>query len=262
MTLPGMLALLVERRHHHDRRPARRAEAVRVPAQFGLGKPTGEGMPGEAAGPAAAAGGLERLGARLDPDRAQRRRHAAADGRRVRRDRQRRHVGAAAPGQGDDRAGRHADARAARRRPGRCSARRTRPRCAPCWRRSTTVDRRDRPLGARSPATGSPARPAPASGSSTASTPPARWPRSSAWRRRTNPRYVIAVFAHTPGGGGGDVAAPAFTRDDGVHAAALPGAADRRRSRPKFTVYPVSDARRHRECRRATGGCAARTGRG
>jgi cell division protein FtsI (penicillin-binding protein 3) len=25
-----------------------------------------------------------------------------------------------------------------------------------------------------------------------------------------NPRYVVAVFAHTPGGEGGDVAAPAF----------------------------------------------------
>ncbi len=41
-----------------------------------------------------------------------------------------------------------------------------------------------------------------------------------------NPRYVVAVFAHTPGGGGGDIAAPAFKRDDAVRAAALPGAAE------------------------------------
>ena len=47
---------------------------------------------------------------------------------------------------------------------------------------------------------------------STGSTPTARSPRSSAWRRPTHPRYVIAVFAHTPhGGGGADVAGPAFS---------------------------------------------------
>ena len=43
-----------------------------------------------------------------------------------------------------------------------------------------------------------------------------------------NPRYVVAVFAYTPGGGGGDIAAPAFQRDDAVHPAALPGAAEHR----------------------------------
>ena len=52
------------------------------------------------------------------------------------------------------------------------------------------------------------------------------------------PRYVIAVFAHTPGGNGGEVAGPAFTRDDGVHAAPLPGAADR---------HPAADVHRTRD---------------
>ena len=120
MTLPGVLAYSSNVGTIHDRRPARRAEAVRVPASSsGSGKPTGEGLPGEAAGPGAAARRLERLVARLDPDRPRRRRDAAADGRRVRGDRQRRHLGAAAPGQGDDRAGRPATPAAPRRRPGR-----------------------------------------------------------------------------------------------------------------------------------------------
>ena len=51
------------------------------------------------------------------------------------------------------------------------------------------------------------------------------------------PRYVIAVFAHTPGGEGGAVAGPAFARHDGVHAAALPGGADRDEG-PTFKIYP------------------------
>ena len=46
----GHPGLLVQRGHHHDRRPARRGEALRVPAAFGLGEPTGEGVPGEAPG--------------------------------------------------------------------------------------------------------------------------------------------------------------------------------------------------------------------
>ncbi|SCL16047.1 peptidoglycan synthetase FtsI [Micromonospora nigra] len=52
------------------------------------------------------------------------------------------------------------------------------------------------------------------------------------------PRYVIAVFAHTPGGGGGDIAAPAFRemmqfalRHDRVPPSGAGTA-------PKFVVYP------------------------
>ena len=98
--------------------------------RFGLGKATGVGVPGEAAGAGAAAGELERLVVRLDPDRARRVGDAAADGRRVRGDRQRRHwvqphlvQAIVAPG----RVGAH---RRRRRRRGRCCARRTPPRCA------------------------------------------------------------------------------------------------------------------------------------
>ncbi|MER7456572.1 penicillin-binding protein 2 [Micromonospora sp. NPDC126480] len=51
------------------------------------------------------------------------------------------------------------------------------------------------------------------------------------------PRYVIAVFAHTPGGGGGDIAAPAF-RDMMQfalrHYRVPPSAA----AAPKFQVFP------------------------
>ena len=41
------------------------------------------------------------------------------------------------------------------------------------------------------------------------------------------PRYVVAVFTHTPGGEGGSVAGAGVRRHDGLHAAALRGGADR-----------------------------------
>ncbi|MER7166292.1 penicillin-binding protein 2 [Micromonospora sp. NPDC000207] len=53
-----------------------------------------------------------------------------------------------------------------------------------------------------------------------------------------NPRYVIAVFAHTPGGGGGAITAPAFgdmMRFTLQHYRVPPSTSD---DAPKFVVYP------------------------
>ena len=51
-----------------------------------------------------------------------------------------------------------------------------------------------------------------------------------------NPRYVVAVFAHTPGGGGGDIAAPAFSEmmEYALRHYRVPPS----REAPKFTVFP------------------------
>ncbi|MER7474894.1 penicillin-binding protein 2, partial [Micromonospora sp. NPDC000018] len=52
-----------------------------------------------------------------------------------------------------------------------------------------------------------------------------------------NPRYVIAVFAHTPAGGGGDIAAPAF-REMMQFTLRHYGVPPSGEKAPKFTVYP------------------------
>ncbi|MEW2382060.1 penicillin-binding protein 2 [Micromonospora sp. NPDC047707] len=51
------------------------------------------------------------------------------------------------------------------------------------------------------------------------------------------PRYVIAVFAHTPGGGGGDIAAPAF-RDMMQFALRHDRVPPSSAAAPKFEVFP------------------------
>ncbi|MBO4206952.1 penicillin-binding protein 2 [Micromonospora echinofusca] len=53
-----------------------------------------------------------------------------------------------------------------------------------------------------------------------------------------NPRYVVAVFAHTPGGGGGDISAPVFKDLMGFtlrHNKVPPSSGTKA---PNFTVYP------------------------
>ncbi|MEH1011536.1 penicillin-binding protein 2 [Micromonospora sp. CPCC 206060] len=53
-----------------------------------------------------------------------------------------------------------------------------------------------------------------------------------------NPRYVVAVFAHTPGGGGGDISAPVFKDLMGYtlrHNKVPPSSGTKA---PNFTVYP------------------------
>ena len=94
-----------------------------------------------------------------------------------------------------------------------CCRRRPRRRCARCcsWRRRPAAPRRRR----RSWATRSAARPAPRT-SRKAKAMPARntAPGSSAWRRSTNPRIIVAVMVDEPCAGkyfGGDVAAPVFS---------------------------------------------------
>ncbi|MFC0528829.1 peptidoglycan D,D-transpeptidase FtsI family protein [Phytohabitans kaempferiae] len=52
-----------------------------------------------------------------------------------------------------------------------------------------------------------------------------------------NPRYVIAVFAHTPGGGGGEVTAPAFSAMMS-YALTRYGVPVSSGKPPKFVVYP------------------------
>ena len=96
---------VVRRRHHPDRRPAGQGQAVRVPAEVRAGSGHRRGRAGRGGRPVAAAGPVERLGLRLGADRLQRRHHADADGGRLQRDRQRRHVRPAAPDQGHRRAG-------------------------------------------------------------------------------------------------------------------------------------------------------------
>jgi cell division protein FtsI (penicillin-binding protein 3) len=52
-----------------------------------------------------------------------------------------------------------------------------------------------------------------------------------------NPRYVVAVFAHTPGGGGGDIAAPAFKQimQSTLRHFRVPPSTTKP---PKYTVFP------------------------
>ena len=235
----GDAGLLVERRHDHDRRQARRADRLYdYQKRFGLGKPTGEGMPGEAAGRLLPPDEWSGSAYGSVPIGHERRRHPAADGRRVRGHRQRRRVRPAAPGQGD-RSRRTASApRRRRRRPARCSARRTRPALRTML--EAVADRRRTPpaLRPRSPATGSPARPAPASGWSTASTA-----RRGRLVHRHGPGREPAVRDRAssrtrPDGGGRRRRRPGVPRHDGSSRCATTGCRRPATKPPKFEVYP------------------------
>ena len=198
----GHAGVLVERRHD-PRSPtgSARRSCTSTSAKFGLGRADRRGPAGRGGRPGAAA---RRTGA----------------GRRTARSRsgtsvdvtplQMAAVYAAIANDGTwvqphlvkaiDRAGRHGDAGRAAPQTRQVITPGERGRAAHMLEAVVTVPGATGALGARSTATGSPARPAPASGSSTASTPPVTSRRSSAWRRPTHPRYVVAVFAHTPGG--------------------------------------------------------------
>ena len=167
--------------------------------KFGIGQPTGLGLPGETAGDLPQAGrlvGHQRLHDGLRPGLLG---QHGADGLGLRDHRQRRRARGAAPGRGHDRRRRHG---ARRRRP----PRRTRVVSA-----ATAADRaadagggrrpgrRHRAARPRSPATGSPARPAPRSASTrpAAATAATRC-RSSGWRPADEPGLVVAVTLQTP----------------------------------------------------------------
>ena len=91
MTRQQILSRVVERRHDHDRREARRrASSPSWIDRFGFGKQTGRRLPGREPGHRAAAREVVGLDDRHRADRAGHRGDAAADGVRVRDDRQRR----------------------------------------------------------------------------------------------------------------------------------------------------------------------------
>ena len=121
---------------------------------------------------------------------------------------------------------------------------RTRRRCAPCWRRSPPVDGRHRPRPPRSPATGSPARPAPVWRLVDGKTQPGEVASFIGMAPAEKPRYVVAVFAYTPDGGGGGGRRAGVPRDDGFtlrHYRVPPSATNRppvRIRRPEFVVFP------------------------
>ena len=128
---------------------------------------------------------------------------AVPDGARLHRVRARRR---ADPGD-------HAQERRAGRSACACSRRRPRWRCARCcrWRPAPAAPRQPR----RPSATRSAARPAPrTSRKARATRATSTAPGSSAWRRSSKPRIVVAVMIDEPSAGkyfGGDVAAPVFS---------------------------------------------------
>ena len=155
--------------------------------RFGFGRKTGVDFPGESPGHRPAPGGVVGLDDRQRADRAGHRGDAAADGGRLRRDRERRRLAAAAP-----------------RRPGRGRASAWRPKrrqvlsaeTAPgadarCCAASSRRAPGRRP---RSTATASPARRAPRRSRSrpAATRTRATSPRSSASRPASRPRVVVA----------------------------------------------------------------------
>ena len=232
-------------------------EAVRVPAQVRARRSRpARGCPARRRAWCQPPDELERLGVRVGPDRAQRRRHAAADGgRRTRRSpttasgcsrtwsgRPSRPDGTAHPG-------------ASRRRPAGCSARRT-PAALRTMLEAVGHGPRAPPAAGRRPRLpGGRQDRHRLAGRSTAGTRRARSPRSSAWRRRTSPRYVIAVFAHTPERRRRRRRRAGVQRDDGVHPAALPGAADRHARRRSSWSIRADQAERD-----IIGGCGRTTG--
>ena len=224
--MPGHDGVLVQRRHHQDRRPARpRNSCTTTRSGSGWASRPARACPGRRPGWLLPADEWSGSSYGSVPIGHSVRRHPAADGRRVRRHRQRRHVGPAAPDQGGDRR-RTASARRPRRpvtrsvlSPENAAALRT------MLEAVTTVDGRHRRWPPRSPATGSPARPAPALRYVDGKQQPGEVGSFIGMAPAEQPRYVVAVFARHPGGEGGDVAAPGVPRDDGLHAAALPGAA-------------------------------------
>ena len=193
---------------------------------FGLGEQDRRGAAGRVGRAGAAAGELERRQLRLDPDRARRLGHAAADGRRLRHHRQRRGVGAAAPGQGDRRA------RTARARPAAPAPTRqviSAQNAADLRTMLEAVVTAPAPPGVRprSRTTGSPARPAPARVIANGKPVPGEVGSFVGMAPADAPRYVIAVFTHTAGRGGRRGGGAGVRRHDGLHAAALRGRADR-----------------------------------
>ena len=88
---------VVQHRHDHDRREARRGRARFVGRPVRVRQPDRDRLPGREPRPRAAAGGLVGLDDRHRADRAGHRRDAAADGLRLRDDRQRRRSRAPAP---------------------------------------------------------------------------------------------------------------------------------------------------------------------
>ena len=194
-----------------------RASCARYLNAFGLGQRTDVGLGGESAGHPARPGAVDRAGRGPDRVRSVAVGQRRPDGRRGQHHRQRRECGS-----------RPAWSRARR---SATTASRSAPTSPPTRRvvsadaaRQTTlmmervVDPEDgvAPRRRRCPATGSPARPAPRSGSApSAAATTARSPSPSAGSRPADdPRFTIYVVIHNPrnGGGGGSVAGPVFSK--------------------------------------------------
>ena len=123
----GHPGLFQQHRDDPDRRDVGQGSAGLLPAPLRAGCDHGGRLPERGGGHPPAGRCLVRHEHRLHPDRAGDRRHAAADGGRLRDDRERGCVGAAEPRARHDRAGRRVPSGRSRRRPGR-SSRPRRPR--------------------------------------------------------------------------------------------------------------------------------------